>query len=134
MNTHTHTHTYAHAHTHKHAHTHTHTHMYNTVGARGAGQNLLAAARKGIKREYWMGTEICRLGGYVFRGTVIMGDGSNQTGGEMGAGCVNLRGKRQRQQRKVGHEEERSSPNHPELVAFVLDLRGTFMTKPIPSY
>ena len=135
--THTHTHkyayihTYAHAHTHKHAHTHTHTHMYNTVGARGAGQNLLAAARKGIKREYRMGTEICRLGGYGFRGTVIMGDGSNQTGGEMGAGCVNLRGKRQRQQRKVGHKWEGSSLNCSKLAAFVLALCGTSVTKPM---
>jgi len=36
----------------------------------------------GIKREYWMGTEIGRLGGYGFRGTVTAGDGSNQKGGK----------------------------------------------------
>jgi len=40
----------------------------------------------GIEREYWMGTEIGRLGGYGFRGTVTASDGSNQTGGKMGAG------------------------------------------------
>jgi len=44
----------------------------------------------GIEREYWMGTEIGRLGGYGFRGTVTAGDGSNQKGGKMGAGYVNL--------------------------------------------
>jgi len=47
---------------------------------------------KGIKQEYWMGTEIGRLGSYGFRGTVTVGDGSNQKGGGMGAGYVNLRG------------------------------------------
>ena len=41
-----------------------------------------------------MGTEICRLGGYGYRGTVAAGDGSNQKWGEMGAGYVNLQKKR----------------------------------------
>jgi len=48
-------------------------------------QALLTAARAsgrkdeyqvrltGIEREYWMGTEIGRLGGYGFRGTVTAG-------------------------------------------------------------
>jgi len=53
-----------------------------------------------------MGTEIGRLGGYGFRGTVSAGDGSNQKGGKMGAGYVNLRKQRKMQQRKVGREEE----------------------------
>ena len=44
---------------------------------------------------------------------------------------MNLREKRKRQQRKVGREEEGSSSNRLELVAFVLALRGTPMTKPI---
>ena len=78
----------------------------------------------GNEREYWMGTEIGRLGGYGFRGTVTAGDGSNKKGGEMGAGYVNLRKKRKRQQRKVGREEEGSSSNSPELAAIVLALRG----------
>ena len=60
----------------------------------------------GIEREYWMGTEIGRLGGYGFRGTVTVGDGSNQKGGKMGAGYVNLQKQRKRQQRKVGRKEE----------------------------
>jgi len=75
-----------------------------------------------------MGTEIGRLGGYGFRGTVTVGDGSNQKGGKMGAGYVNLRKHRKRQQRKVGRKEERSSSNRPELAAFVLALRGTPVT------
>ena len=78
-----------------------------------------------------MGTEIGRLGGYGFRGTVTAGDGSNQKGGKMGAGYVNLRKRRKRLQRKVGREEEGSSSNRPELAAFVLALRGTPVTKPM---
>jgi len=48
----------------------------------------------GSEREYWMGTEIGNLGGYGFRGTVTAGDGSNQKGGKMGSGYVNLREKK----------------------------------------
>ena len=47
----------------------------------------------------------------------------------MGAGYVNLRKKRKRQQRKVGRKEEGSSSNCPELAAFVLAFRGTPVTK-----
>ena len=59
-----------------------------------------------IEREYWMGTEIGRLGGYGFQGTVTVGDGSNQKGEKMAAGYMNLRKQRKRQQRKVGREED----------------------------
>jgi len=76
-----------------------------------------------------MGTVIGRSGGYGFRGTVTTGDGSNPKRGKIGAGYVNLKKKRKRQQRKVGREEEGSSSNRPELVAFVLALRGTPVTK-----
>ena len=79
-----------------------------------------------------MGAEIGRLGGYGFRSTVTAGDGSNKKGGKMGAGYVNLRKKKKRQQRKKGREEEGSSSNRPELAAFVLALRGTPVTKPMP--
>jgi len=41
-----------------------------------------------------MSPEIGRLGDYGFRGTVTAVDGSNQKGGKMGAGYVNLRKKR----------------------------------------
>jgi len=85
----------------------------------------------GIEREYWMGTEIGRLGGYGFRGTVTVGDGSDQKGGGMGAGYVNLRKQRKRQQKKVGREEEGSSSNRPELAVYVLALRGTPVTTPM---
>jgi len=78
-----------------------------------------------------MGTEIGRLGGYGFQGTVTAGDGSNQKGGEIGAGYVNLRKQRKRQHRKVGREEEGSSSNCQELAAFVLALRSTPVTNPM---
>jgi len=78
-----------------------------------------------------MGTEIGRLGGYRFRGTVTAGDGSDQKGGKMGAGYMNLRTKRKRQQRKVGRKEEGSSSNRPKLAAFVMALRGTPVTNPM---
>ena len=84
-----------------------------------------------IEREYWMGTEIGRLGGYGFQSTVTAGNGSNQKMGKMGAGNVNLQKQRKRQQRKVGREEEGSSSNRPELAAFVLALCGTPVTKPM---
>ena len=44
---------------------------------------------------------------------------------------MNLRGKRKRQLRKVGREAEGSSPNRPELAAFVLALCGNPITKPM---
>ena len=49
----------------------------------------------------------------------------------MGAGYVNLRKQRKRQQKKVGREEEGSSSNRVELAAFVLALRGTPVTTPM---
>jgi len=76
-----------------------------------------------------MGTEIGRLGGYGFRGTVTAGNGSNPNGKKMGARYVNLQEKGKRQQRKVGREKERFSSNRPELAAFVLALCGTPVTK-----
>ena len=44
---------------------------------------------------------------------------------------MNLRKQRKRQQRKVGHEEEGSSLNRPDLAAFILALRGTPVTNPM---
>jgi len=37
--------------------------------------------------------------------------------------------RKKRQQRRVGHEENGSSSNRPELATFVLALRGTPVTK-----
>jgi len=78
-----------------------------------------------------MGTEIGRLGNYAFRGTVTLDDGSDQKGVEMQAGCVNLRGEKKRQQRKIGRQDEASSSNRPELAAFILVLHDTPVTKPM---
>jgi len=102
--------------------------LLTAAGASG-GKEECQVRLTGIEREYWMGTEIGRLGGYGFRGIVTASDGSNQKGGEMGAGYVNLRKQRKRQQRKVGHEEEGSSLNRPDLAAFVLALRCAPVTK-----
>jgi len=82
------------------------------TAARASGKKDECQLRlTGVEREYWMGTEISRLGGYSFRGTVTAGGGSNQKGKKMGAGYVNLQKQRKRQQRKVGREEEGFSSN-----------------------
>jgi len=60
----------------------------------------------GIEREYWMGTEIGRLEGYSFQGTVGAGNGSNQKGGKMVAGYMNLQRKKKRQQRKMRRDDD----------------------------
>ena len=49
----------------------------------------------------------------------------------MGAGHNNLRRKKNKQQCKVGHEEEGSSSNRPELALFLLALRGTLIEEPL---
>jgi len=101
-----------------------------TAARASGGKDKCQVRLTGIERECWMGTEIGRLGGYSFGGTVTAGDGSNPKDGKMGAaGYVNLRKKRKRQQRKMGRKEEGSSSNLPELAAFVLTLRGTPVTK-----
>ena len=62
-----------------------------TAAKASGGKDECQVRLTGIEREYWMGTEISRLGGYGFRGTVTAGAGSNQKGRKMGAGYVNLR-------------------------------------------
>jgi hypothetical protein len=101
-----------------------------TAARASGGKDECQVRLTSIEREYWMGTEIGRLGGYSSRGTFTSGDGSqaNQKGAKMGTGYVNLRGKKKRQQRKVGRDEEGSSSNCPELAAVVLALRGTPVT------
>jgi len=79
-----------------------------------------------------VGTEIGRLGGYGFRGTVTAGDGFNQKGGKM-APCEPAK-KKKRQHGKVRCEEEGSSSNRPEISAFVLALRSTPVTTPMIYY
>jgi len=77
-----------------------------------------------------MGTEIGMLGGFGFQGQVTAGDGSDKKG-KMGAGYNNLRRKKKKQQCKVGHEEEGSSSNRPELAAFLLALHDTLIAEPL---
>jgi len=89
-----------------------------TAARASGGKDECQVRLTGIEQEYWMDTEISRVGGYGFRGTVTAGNGSNQKGGKMGAGYVNLRKQRKRQQRKAGREEEGPSSNRPELAAF----------------
>jgi len=78
-----------------------------------------------------MATEIGGSGGYDIRGTVTVGDRSNQIVGKMGAGYVNLRGGKKRQQRKVGCKEEGISSNRLESAAFFLALCSAPVTKPM---
>jgi len=73
-----------------------------------------------------MGTEVDMLGGYRSQGPVTAGDGSDKQG-KMGAGYNNLSRKKKKQQCKVGHEEEGSKSNQPELAAFFLALCDTLI-------
>ena len=77
-----------------------------------------------------MGTEIGMLGGYRFQGKVTAGDSSDQKD-KMGPGYNNLRRKKEKQQCKVGREEEGSSSNQPQLAAFLLALRDTLIEEPL---
>ena len=67
-----------------------------TAARASGGKDECQVRLTGIELEHWMGTEIGRLGGYGFQGTVTAGDGSNQKGGKMGAGYVNLQGKKEK--------------------------------------
>ena len=82
-----------------------------TASRVSGGKNKCQVRLTRIERalEYWMGTEIGTLGAYCCWGTVTARDGSDQKGRKMGAGYVNLRGKKKRQQRKVGRGERGSS-------------------------
>ena len=83
---------------------------------------------KGREHDYWMGTEVGMLGGSGFQGQVTAGDCSDKQGKmRAAAGYNNLRRKKQKQQCKVGREEEGSSSNRPELAAFFLALRDTLI-------
>jgi len=68
--------------------------------------------------------------GYGFQGQVTAGGGSDKQG-KMGAGYNNLRRKKEKQQCKVGREEQGSSSNRPELAAFFLALRDTLIEEPL---
>ena len=76
----------------------------------------------GSERDYWLGSEIGRLGGYGFQGAVYGIDGANQDG-KMGAGCCRLGKPDEDQSARVGREEEGTSSNRPELGGVALALR-----------
>jgi len=47
-----------------------------TAARTSGGKHECRVRLTGVEREYWMSTEIGRLGEYGFRGTVSVGDGS----------------------------------------------------------
>jgi len=94
------------------------------------GKDECQVRLKGSEHDYWMGTEIGMLGGYGFQDQVTAGDGSDKQG-KMGAGYDNVRRQKKKQQCKVGHEEQGSSSNQPELAAFFLALRDTLIEEPL---
>jgi len=105
--------------------------VYSSEGVKRKGQmsSMTDRYQAGILRLD--GHKDCQIRRLHFRGTVTPGDGSNQKGGKLGTGYVNLRKQRKRQQRKVGREEEGSSLNHPEIAAFVLTLHDIPVINPI---
>jgi len=113
-----------------------HCHDKKTLGfvdsSEGVGRKgqMSSTAEAGILDGHRL-SKIGRLGGYGFQGTVAADDGSNQKKDKMGAGYVNLRGGKKRQQMKVGREEEGfSRSNRPEQAAFVLTLCSAPVTNP----
>ena len=65
-----------------------------------------------LERAYWMGTEICQLGGYGFQGVTLGVDGSCKDG-KMGAGCHKFREQGEGKCARVGREEEGMNSNRP---------------------
>jgi len=51
-----------------------------TAARASGGKDECQVRLTGIEREYWMSTEISRLGRYSFRGTVTEDDGCSQKG------------------------------------------------------
>jgi len=94
------------------------------------GKNECRVRLKGREHDYWMGTEVGMLNAFGFQGHVTAGDGSDKDD-KMGAGYINFRRKKEKQQCKVGREEEGSSSNRPELAAFLLALRDTLIEEPL---
>ena len=74
--------------------------------------------------DYWMGTETGMLRGYGFS---VPSNGRWRFKQTLGAGYNNLRRKKEKQQYKVGWEEESSSSNQTELAAFLPVLRDTLI-------
>jgi len=77
-----------------------------------------------------MGTEIGRLGGHGFQGTVTAGDGSNQKGGKWSRVCEPAETK-EKAAEEGGTRRGRTQLEPLELAAFVLVLCGTPVTTPM---
>jgi len=56
-----------------------------TAARASGGKDECQLRLTGIEREYLMSTDIGRLAGYGFRGTITAGDGPNLKEGKMGA-------------------------------------------------
>ena len=72
---------------------------------------------EGPEREYWLGTEVGRLGGYECKANTMQGkhtDGSEK--GSMGAGCVGLNNDTLRHNVQIGRSEEGAGSNRPEMA------------------
>jgi len=99
-----------------------------TAARASGGKDEFQVRLTGIQREHWMGTGIRRLGGYGFQGTVTACGGSNQKGGKMRAGYVNLREKKEKAAKEGVTQRGRIQLEPLEFAAFVLALRGTPVT------
>ena len=75
----------------------------------------------GPEREYWLGTEVGRLGGYECNANTMATDGSEK--GNMGAGCVGLNNDTLRHNVQIGRSEEGAGSNRPEMGALAEALR-----------
>ena len=76
---------------------------------------------EGPEREYWLGTEVGRLGGYECKANTMATDGSEK--GNMGAGCVGLNNDTLRHNVQIGRSEEGAGSNRPEMGAMAEALR-----------
>ena len=76
-----------------HCHKKNKIHALLTAARASGGKDECQVRLTGIDREYWMGAEIGRLGGYGFRATVTVGDGSNHKGGNGSRLCESAGGK-----------------------------------------
>lgn len=94
------------------------------------GKDECSVEMTGLERDYWLGSEAGRIGGYEFQGAVFGIDGSNH-GGCMGSGCCRLHMPSADQQVRVGREEEGTSSNRPELGGVVLALRQAELSEDV---
>jgi ribonuclease HI len=83
-----------------------------------------------LEWAYWMGTEVCLLGGYGFQGVTLGVDGSCKDG-KMGSGCCKFREEGAGKCARVCREEEGTSSNRPELGWVVLPLQSAALNEDV---